>query len=451
MLTSLTTLNHDKTSPAQRTETEGGAHNCTYLGHTLSKIDREKLEAICLQLIVEGEKYLKSVKPSDKERSSITTLNDRYCKAVKDNTESHFEVSADDLAVISKFDPENLPAFEETPQHKLGTASGLNNERAEFRENTPSQPDESHSTSQNPDLNSTAGGRALTREQSREDIADQKPCRQFTTSQSEGAGCTPQTAIQEVAAEQPENLTVKEQIDSLTRLKGYLIGDFLDKCSIEQRKALSREQETPSLCWPALNIRLLADANKKHIDEKVGDMFRLNNKSKIVQDTLTQFEEKIVPDELLKNPIACASLLCNLLRLKEFLTQEDCTRLISERFSTTQTSEMRHNLSTVFNQAKGLIATYNERDLFIVCMRAMKHAYDAAPIERMSNTDPNPRVAKRDLIKIFAESTFGGKTLNPNKPNAPATDLNAPTTDLKEQIHNELFYSKSLLLALFEL
>ncbi len=63
------------------------------------------------------------------------------------------------------------------------------------------------------------------------------------------------------------------------------------------------------------------------------------------------------------------------------------------------------------------------------------------PPEREPNDHPKARVAKRDLLKQFAQNIFEGKQLSPEPHKTNASD----------QALEELFYAKSVLLCLLEL
>ena len=287
-----------------------------------------------------------------------------------------------------------------------------------------------------------SAGIQLTFDASEAELKINEPSIQATSHQHEVSGPPTQPHRQQTITSKSQQLekfnelNIQEQVKLLTHHKEVLAGDLLDKCTPQQREALSKHNQFPTCCWPALNIRLIED---NLIDKQAGKMFRENNHSKQIDEAAESFAETRTPDEILTSTTKCASLLCRIQRNYNLLRRTPLANFEAARFSTHDKFVMQNKLAQVLRDAMNLMS-HLERDLFTVIMRCMKNAYQTAPLEY---DYINKRISRRDLLRQFSENTFGDKTLSPKIANTFTSSIN--------RVNEELFYAKSVLLVLLDL
>ncbi len=361
----------------------------SYMGHKLSVPDSKKLDAMCEKYFSQGDQFLDVIGASNREKLLFPSLQDRYCTAMRAKASSQrpFMVSKSELNLIDKF--------------QLATQAGASKNRASMtnlplskpnqrcQRTTLNRPLQLGTVSSAPQHSSQRFVAMTHRQQSPKGMALQSASlHQHMTSQTKKISHPTQNPIHRLTTEilqKPDkfkSLTVDQQIEVLTSLQAHLLGDLLDHCSVNQRNELSLHPQMPECCWPVLNIRLVENALWQHTSNKAGGMYRHNNNSQLVNESYDLFSKKRVPDSLLENPKLCAQLICKLQRKHEFLKQIHCTEFGKARFSSYNMSEVQGKMQQILNNAKSSMGNSNERDLFSVCLRVMKYAYESAPRER---------------------------------------------------------------------
>ncbi len=86
--------------------------------------------------------------------------------------------------------------------------------------------------------------------------------------------------------------SIEEQIKLLTSHKELFSGELFDQCTTEQRKKLSNHDRFPTHCRFALNVRLIEDVITPHIKEHTGGLFRYNNASSVLNESVHSFDTK---------------------------------------------------------------------------------------------------------------------------------------------------------------
>ena len=229
---------------------------------------------------------------------------------------------------------------------------------------------------------------------------------------AEGADFSMPSSVVRANRDRPENtlgLTLKctqkmaELSDQLLRKEITLETAYntIEKISNEYLLHAVTDLLVPAQFIGAVNRRKLAFALRNHINSKEAGLFRVPSNNDKLKNQWQDFKNRLLTEEILKDPHLLSSLLKRMLRENTMISQKDLS-------SIDQKTDSNHRLLSVeFNTLKdSFIQAYSEKNLdqkdtLQVCWQVMKYAFDVAPKDP-KKANALECLAKEGLADIFA-------------------------------------------------
>ena len=200
----------------------------------------------------------------------------------------------------------------------------------------------------------------------------------------------------------PMDVKGRNQAVLITRLKRtknpHKVGKILDLYTPDNLDNLSRNKRFPKDYWQCMNFRLLENKLRLHGENKIEGMYRQVTTEKKINSALTDFYKKRISDDILNDPVSAAQYFKRINQSLEVFSHKtflELSKYVTDRQKQAMTLE-----SVLIKSIKELLP--KDQDRVIVSLRIMRFAYKLAP----EKAGTEKIVAKDDLAKMFAQSTF---------------------------------------------